>query len=61
MIGLLATFAESLLMVPISSSLGQLKWLQAHEKQPMYNFQVLDKASRGPSGSFFLLWRGNGE
>jgi hypothetical protein len=60
MIGLLASFGQSFLMVPVSSSIGQLKWLRVLQKRPMTTFQALDRASRGPSGSFLLLVRGNG-
>ncbi|KUL83997.1 hypothetical protein ZTR_07092 [Talaromyces verruculosus] len=52
---LLATFGQALLIAPVSSALGQMKWLQALEKRPMDNFETLDKASRGPLGSAFLI------
>lgn len=32
-----------------------MKWLQALEKRPMDNFETLDKTSRGPLGSTFLI------
>ncbi|EEA19442.1 conserved hypothetical protein [Talaromyces marneffei ATCC 18224] len=54
-IGLLATFGQALLLMPVSSALGQMKWLQALEKRPMDNFETLDKASRGPLGSTKLI------
>lgn len=54
-IGLLATFGQALLISPVSSALGQMKWLQALEKRPMNNFETLDKASRGPLGSTLLI------
>ncbi|PCG97135.1 Protein of unknown function DUF3176 [Penicillium occitanis (nom. inval.)] len=52
---LLATFGQALLIAPVGSALGQMKWLQALEKRPMNNFETLDKASRGPLGSAFLI------
>lgn len=52
---LLATFGQALLIAPVSSALGQMKWLQALEKRPLDNFETLDKASRGPLGSAFLI------
>jgi hypothetical protein len=54
-IGLLATFGQALLISPVSSALGQMKWLQALEKRPINNFETLDKASRGPLGSTLLI------
>lgn len=54
-LGLLATLGQALLISPVSSALGQMKWLQALEKRPMDNFETLDKASRGPLGSTLLI------
>ncbi|KAF2815304.1 uncharacterized protein BDZ99DRAFT_378589 [Mytilinidion resinicola] len=59
-IGLLATFAEVLLIVPVNSAIGQLKWLQALRKRPMDDFRTIDEASRGPWGSVLLLARRKG-
>jgi hypothetical protein len=59
-IGLLATFAEILLIVPVSSAIGQVKWLQALRKRPMDDFRTIDEAGRGPWGSFLLLARRKG-
>jgi Protein of unknown function (DUF3176) len=59
-IGLLASFVQILLLVPVTSSIGQLKWLRALRRRPIYTFQALDRASRGPWGSFLLLIRGSG-
>ena len=54
-IGLLATFGQALLIMPVSSALGQMKWLQALHERPIANFETFDKASRGPLGSAFLI------
>lgn len=54
-IGLLATFAQALLIMPISSAIGQTKWLQALRKHPMDDLRMVDEASRGPWGSFSLI------
>ncbi|KAH8812616.1 hypothetical protein F5884DRAFT_843803 [Xylogone sp. PMI_703] len=54
-VGLLATFAQAFLLVPVSSAIGQIKWLQAYPKKPMDNFRIIDESSRGPWGSFLLL------
>jgi hypothetical protein len=56
-VGLLATFGEILLMVPVASAIGQIKWLHALKKRPMNEFRLLDDASRGPWGGFVLLVR----
>lgn len=59
-INLLSTFAEVFLMVPVSSAMGQIKWLQALQKRPMDEFRLIDEASRGPWGSTVLLSRRKG-
>jgi hypothetical protein len=60
LIGLLSTFAEFLLIVPVQSAIGQLKWLQAMRKRPLNDFRVIDEASRGPWGSLLLLVKRKG-
>ena len=60
LIGLLATLAEFLLIVPVHSAVGQIKWLQALQKRPMDEFRIIDEASRGPWGSVLLLSRRKG-
>jgi hypothetical protein len=59
-IGLLATFVEFFLIIPVSSAIGQIKWIQALESQPMDDFRAFDEASRGPWGSLLLLVRRRG-
>ncbi|KAH8724375.1 hypothetical protein GQ44DRAFT_740499 [Phaeosphaeriaceae sp. PMI808] len=56
-IGLLATFTEFLLIIPVNSAFGQLKWLDALQTRPMDDFRAIDEASRGPWGSLKLLVR----
>ncbi|KAF2727221.1 hypothetical protein EJ04DRAFT_595782 [Polyplosphaeria fusca] len=56
-IGLLSTFAELLLIMPLQSSIGQLKWLRAMRTRPLDDFRAIDAASRGPLGSLILLAR----
>jgi len=60
LIGLLATFAELLLIVPVHAALGQTKWLRSLRKKPMDDFRKIDEASRGPWGSVLLLARRTG-
>lgn len=59
-IGLLATFVEILLIVPVHSAIGQVKWLRALKTTPMADFQAFDEASRGPWGSALLVVRRKG-
>lgn len=59
-IGLLATFAEFLLIAPVSSAIGQLKWLRALHRKPMDDFRAIYEASRGPWGSVVFLARRKG-
>lgn len=59
-IGLLATFSEILLIVPVHSAIGQIKWLRTTETTPMADFRTFDEASRGPWGSALLIIKGKG-
>ncbi|KAK8140159.1 hypothetical protein PG984_000225 [Apiospora sp. TS-2023a] len=55
-IQLLATVSQALLMVSVSSGIGQTKWLRMlRECRPMVDFHLLDQSSRGPWGSLLLL------
>ncbi|KAJ5637181.1 hypothetical protein N7490_007060 [Penicillium lividum] len=62
-IAILAGFGKTATLVPISTCLGQFKWKPNWNKGPeqtptqLYNFQMLDNASRGPWGSLEVLWR----
>lgn len=56
-IQILETFGEFFLLIPVTSAIGQLKWLRALQTRPMYEFRVMDEASRGPWGSFVLVIR----
>lgn len=51
----LAQTAVSTLLVSISSSISQLKWVWLQKNRPMEDIQDFDEASRGPAGSFLLL------
>ncbi|EAT86311.2 hypothetical protein SNOG_06480 [Parastagonospora nodorum SN15] len=42
--------ASAALIVPTSEALGQLKWKWFHESNAMWDFEIFDKASRGPWG-----------
>lgn len=43
------------MMKPVVECISQLKWLWFVRKQKLSVFQMLDDASRGPTGSLFLL------
>jgi hypothetical protein len=49
------------LILPISESIGQLKWAWFNGKsQNIIDFEIFDKASRGAWGSLLLLCRTKG-
>lgn len=48
------------MMASVSASIGQLKWERVLHTRPLFEMNVLDKASRGPWGSFLLLLRRTG-
>lgn len=54
-IAIIAAFAKASMLVPVSACLGQLKWKKDDQK-PLYHFQVLDQASRGPWGALQVFW-----
>jgi hypothetical protein len=57
-IAILSKIAGAGLILPVSESLGQLKWswFQKDSKK-LWDFEIFDNASRGPWGSFLLLIR----
>lgn len=40
----------------VTEGIGQLKWLWYRKPRSLADFQVFDRASRGPWGSVTLLW-----
>jgi hypothetical protein len=52
--------ASAALIVPTSEALGQLKWNWFHDSKAMWDFEIFDKASRGPWGAVMLLFRTRG-
>ena len=61
LVSLLATIAIFFLTVPVTSGLGQIKWIWFRSEQhKIIDFEVIEEAGRGPMGSFMLLlkWRG---
>jgi hypothetical protein len=59
-VSLLASVATFSLIVPITAGLSQLKWLWFRERRSLADFQVLENASRGLTGSISLLLRWKG-
>lgn len=56
-VSILATLGRSMMMIGVSSSIGQAKWLHFKSKRrSMYDMHNFDEASRGPNGSFLFLW-----
>ncbi|KAL5414682.1 hypothetical protein PMIN04_008912 [Paraphaeosphaeria minitans] len=62
-ISVLAKISSAALLLPVSESLGQLKWswFQGDSSKKMWDFELFDSASRGPWGSFLLLVRTKGK
>ncbi|KAF2130501.1 hypothetical protein P153DRAFT_366083 [Dothidotthia symphoricarpi CBS 119687] len=56
----LGKFASAALIVPTSEALGQLKWNWFHESNAMWDFEIFDKATRGPWGAAMLFFRTKG-
>ncbi|KAN0087188.1 Protein of unknown function (DUF3176) domain containing protein [Elaphomyces granulatus] len=59
-VSLLASVATFSLIVPITASLNQLKWLWFRERRSLVDFEILENASRGLVGSIYLLLRRKG-
>jgi hypothetical protein len=59
-INVLGKIAAAALIVPTSEALGQLKWNWFHKSRAMWDFEIFDKASRGPWGAVMLLFRTRG-
>jgi len=56
----LGKVSSAALIVPTSEALGQLKWHWFHKSNAMWDFEIFDKASRGPLGALMLLFRTKG-
>ncbi|KAK7990675.1 hypothetical protein PG990_014955 [Apiospora arundinis] len=58
MVAVLSTASRASLILPVTESLSQLKWLHlaAKSESNFHDLQVFDDASRGPLGSLKLLW-----
>jgi hypothetical protein len=56
----LGKISSAALIVPTSEAIGQLKWNWFHNSKAMWDFEIFDKASRGPWGALMLLFRTKG-
>jgi hypothetical protein len=56
----LGKVASAALIVPTAEALGQLKWNWFHNSKAIWDFEIFDKASRGPWGAALLLYRTKG-
>lgn len=58
---ILGKVASAALIVPTTEALGQLKWNWFHDtSKAMWDFEIFDKATRGPWGAAMLLYRTKG-
>ncbi|KAH3984808.1 hypothetical protein HBH52_052100 [Parastagonospora nodorum] len=60
MANVLGKVASAALIVPTTEALGQLKWNWFHKSNAMWDFEIFDKATRGPWGAAMLLFRTKG-
>ncbi|EEU38233.1 uncharacterized protein NECHADRAFT_76998 [Fusarium vanettenii 77-13-4] len=51
------TLIKAAFMLPVSTAISQMKWSWFLQDRPIYDFHILDQASRGLHGSLMLLWR----
>ena len=57
LIAWLSTGAKILVMIPLASSLGQLKWVYfSQQERNLSDLQKFDSAARGFTGSLALAW-----
>ena len=60
-IGWFSTFGKILLLIPVTKGLGQLKWVWFSEQdRVLTDFETFESATRGLTGSAFLVWRFKG-
>ena len=57
LINVLSQTAQTALLIPVSSSISQLKWIWFRKRRPLNNVEHFDAASRQPLDSLALVWR----
>jgi len=61
LVSLLSTVSKGWLMLVLAEAISQWKWiLFSSRRRLLIDFNTIDIASRGPLGSFWLLWRTKG-
>lgn len=57
-VSILTTLLKGTLALPVAEGISQLKWMWFSKRdQNLADMELYDSASRGPWGSFLLLWR----
>ncbi|KAF2661085.1 hypothetical protein K491DRAFT_674373 [Lophiostoma macrostomum CBS 122681] len=57
MVAVLCQAAVSALLVPVTASISQLKWIWYQNRRDLSDLEAFDHASRGPQGSLRFLFR----
>lgn len=58
LLAIISTLSRTAMMVPVASCLSQLKWRHFRIRQHrLSHLDVIDRASRGPSGSLLLIFQ----
>ena len=60
LIAVLSQASVSALLVPVTSSIGQLKWVWYKDCRELSDLEAYDLASRGPAGGIKFLFRRRG-
>lgn len=56
-ISVLATVSKTSLLLPVTESISQLKWLHFDKVHRLSDLDLYNRASRGPLGALFFLFR----
>ena len=57
LVSVFSTLSNFAMLLGVSEGISQLKWIYFQERRHrLFDLQVFDEASRGPLGSFRLLW-----
>ena len=57
-----STISKGFLAIAVGAGIGQWKWILFTKKErSLDNFEILDKSSRGPWGSFLMLFQTQGK
>lgn len=52
----LSAVMRACMLLPVATAIGQLKWSWFRDKRRLIDFERFDEASRGMTGSLYLLW-----